>query len=780
MPVRSFSFTRLSAALAVVLVGLVVLLPASALGAQDAGVVRVTVQGADGQPLAAASVMVAGTSLGALTDREGRATLANVPAGRRELRVDRPGFAPARAEVDVPAGGSVEVSVRLTLAPERLSGIQVTVLRPDLRPEAALGEAAIREANPHDIGAVFRQLPGLDAMRRGGLGLDPVVRGLRDTQVGAYVDGMRTLPGGPAGMDTPLSHVDPSAIRELEVVKGPYALTWGAGNLSAVRVGTRPLPPPGAAGFSGRAFVGHDTNLGASEGGLEVAGVVERVGYTLSGAWRESGDYTSGAGVLTPSGFRSGELRGRIGLPVSPTSTLELSGWTQVQRDIDYPGRPLDADWFDTYNVALRWQLEPRVGRVRSLEAQAYRYVVDHGMNNDRKPTALPNPDRMPPFALDIETLSSVEMWGGRMATVFGPGTGSGAEAWEVEVGVDGYTAFHQAASTNRNRETGVILMERLIWGDVNFSTAGAFARLTRPLGDLTATGTLRLDHVRADADSVSAFFQANATADPRSRETTLSGAMTLALPLGAHWTVAAGAGSVVRTADPNERFSDRAPSKRAQIGAEFVGDPGLRPERSQQIDLWTEATFARWRGSLNLFVQQLDDAITIERTELPRQSPMSAPTVFRYVNGEARYLGAEAEMTLALAPAIELGLAGAWLRGEDRTLNEPALGVTPLRLDAALRWQPTAEGAFAELSGRSAARQSRVSTTRGETATDGYTTLDLQGGYPLPGGVFLRAGVQNLLDAEVVNHLNARNPFTGSAVPEPGRVFFVRASVSF
>jgi len=41
-----------------------------------------------------------------------------------------------------------------------------------------------------------------------------------------------------------------------------------------------------------------------------------------------------------------------------------------------------------------------------------------------------------------------------------------------------------------------------------------------------------------------------------------------------------------------------------------------------------------------------------------------------------------------------------------------------------------------------------------------------------------LRAGVDNLTDESVINHLNATNPFTGARILEPGRVFSVRADV--
>jgi iron complex outermembrane recepter protein len=750
-------------------------LVATPLSAQSAGWIRAVVIGEGGQPVVNATVQVAGTPLGALTGAMGGTVLGPVSAGTQEVRVSQLGFQPRAARVVVVAGDTISIEIALAAAPIELGGIQVSVLRPDLRPEAELPERQIREANPHDIGAVMRTAPGMDAVRRGALGLDPVVRGLRDTQIGAYVDGMRTLPGGPAGMDTPLSHVDPSSVRAMEVIKGPYALTWGAGNMSAIRIETHPLPNPGASILGVNSFFGYDTNLSATEAGLELSGALSRVRYTGSGAWRQGGDYTSGAGVVIPSRFTSGEVRGRLGFDLSPTSVLTASAGYQEQDDIAYPGRPLDADWFDTYNASLRWEHRPVAGRVRLVDAQAYVYAVDHGMNNDHKPTALPNPNRTPPFPLRIVTLSGVRMYGGRAATEITPGAG-----WTLEVGGDVYTADHDAHRETSRRDTDMFMNRSLIWGGARITDAGLFARGERRFGRVISSGTMRVDLVDARADSASAFFLQNASDLLDSRETNLSGALTLTLPLTSSVSVSAGAGSVVRTAEANERFSDRAPAKKAQIGAEFIGDPRIRPERSTQVDVWLEADYPRVAASVNVFARRLDDHITLERTDLPRQSAMSAPMVFRYVNGDAEYYGAEASVITAVAPTLTLSTSAGYLYGHDLTLDEPALGVTPLRGQAGLRWQPLTNGTFVDLSSQVTGSQDRVATTRGEIPTPGYTTVDVQGGMPLLRGAFLRVGVNNLLDRDYVNHLNARSPFTGQPIAEPGRVLFSRLTYRF
>lgn len=72
------------------------------------------------------------------------------------------------------------------------------------------------------------------------------------------------------------------------------------------------------------------------------------------------------------------------------------------------------------------------------------------------------------------------------------------------------------------------------------------------------------------------------------------------------------------------------------------------------------------------------------------------------------------------------------------------------------------------------------MASTRGETATDGYTTADLQVGAKLLQRVEFQAGVQNLFDVTYTNHLNARHPFSGAQVLDPGRVVTTSLTVRF
>ena len=764
------------------LLGLGALTPAIAEAQQQTGeIVGRVVAASTSGPIGTALVSIEDVGLRATTDAQGRFRLGRVPVGTFRVDVTALGYRPLQRQVTVGAGERVSLAVELAVRPIELGGLSVNVLRPDLQPEGRLEQEQIREANPRDPGELLREVPGVAAVRRGPIGLDPVVRGLRETEVGSYIDGERRFPAGPARMDSPLTHVDPLAFDNVEVAKGPYALTWGAGNLAAIRVTTRELPPV-REGTHGNLTGGYNTNLNAAETSASVIGRSEGISWWGFGAFRNGNDYEDGAGNEIPGDFESREARGKIGVETGESSHLVLGGgWQDQTGPIDYPGRLLNAELFHTLNASARWRadLSGGPGPLRDVDLHVYYNDTDHDMNNVGKPTSRPDPDRTPPFPLNVRVETSTELVGGRGGATLGLGE------WELEVGADAYSVNRNALRTIRRADVDPqpVLFEDLVWPDVTIRDAGVFVRGDRRLGgDLTLSLAGRVDFVAARADTASDFFRENVGADLDRDETNLSGAATLGIGLSPRWTLFLGLGSAVRTADALERYSDRFPASKAQISAEFVGNPDLEPERSNQADVWVEGSYGDLSVQLGAFAREMTDYITLQATDLPKRLPLSPDTVFQYVNGEATFRGLDVQAAVGLAETWTLKLAGDYLWGEDETLDEPAIGVAPPHAAVGLRYELPDGTFYAEGTADFVAEMDadRVALSRGETPTDGHVTGDVRFGWQATERLLLRFGVENLADEFYVDHLNAKNPYTGERVPEAGRVFYGKVTFAF
>jgi iron complex outermembrane receptor protein len=752
-----------------VLALLVLAMPGRIEAQESAGLVGTVVTGTEGDPVAAVTIEIVGTGHRTTADATGHFRFERLPAGPITVRTIAVGYAGSERRLELTPGAVEEVILEIAVEPVTLPGVQVSVLRPDLGSQAILEAEAVRESNPRDPAELLRQLPGVDAVRRGPIGLDPVVRGLRETQVASFVDGERRFPAGPGRMDSPLTHLDPLAIRKIEVVNGPYALTWGAGSMSAIRAESQQLPPEQPGAIHGSVSAGYDSNVNGAAGSGSLMGSSGNLSYWGFGAYRQGEDYEDGNGEVVPADFDAGEVRGKLGWEFGPQSRLVISGGWRHQGPTDYPGRMLNAELFDSWSASGKYAWRSSGGSVfQGIDLIAYGNSVDHEMTNREKPTAEMS---------DVLVVTNTDVVGGRAAALLSPG------GFELEIGGDAYRANRWAHRTIANRMTGMTMLEDLPWPDVRILAGGFFLRGDRDLGSRTTlSGTVRLDLVDASAnpDSVSDWFTQNVSDVTKVSETTLSGAISARFALGTHWSLTTGAGSVVRTADAMERWADRFPASKSQMSAEFVGTPELAPERSNQVDVGIEGSWSRVLFRVTGFARRIDNYVTLTPTDFEPKMPMSPPPVFRYVNGSADFRGFEASASIAVHTAWTVRLETDYLWGEDRSLNEPALGITPWIGRAGVRWQKPGGRFHADGVLSVAADQDRVASARGEIPTDGYVTGDLRFGWQFTERFLLRFGIQNVADQFYVNHLNQRNPFTGDPVPEPGRVIYANVGWSF
>jgi len=103
--------------------GALIVAPAAA----QTGVVSGTVvDQATGQPLGSVQITVAGTNIGTLSNAEGAYTLRNVPAGTREIRATRIGFAQATQSVTVQPEVTATADFRLRQSAVAIEGVVAT------------------------------------------------------------------------------------------------------------------------------------------------------------------------------------------------------------------------------------------------------------------------------------------------------------------------------------------------------------------------------------------------------------------------------------------------------------------------------------------------------------------------------------------------------------------------------------------------------------------------------------------------------------------------------
>ena len=818
-----FTRAHLSAALAT----LVIAVCAPGARAQDG--VPVTGRITDAQTLALPGVaVVLGTPAGgfvasATTDRAGEFLIPDVAAGEYVLVATLLGFETHEMLIVVGSRGA-DTAITLEVGAFEQE-VTVSALMPEVATELVITAGEIERRVAQDLAQSLRDHAGVTALRRGAINLDPSVRALYAEQIGVFVDGTRTFAAGPARMDSGLSHVSPHALQSLHVVRGPYALTWGAGTLSAIRADTfKPAFSRGAFEVGGRAGYNYGSNGGANDALASLYGSSDRLRFTFQHNTRTGNDYTDGAGATVQGDYESFDTRWSLGGRPTGRTLLEYTGGYQKQNDIDYPGRILDAGLFETQSHALEFSHARPTGLVSEVAGQVYLNAKTHVMNNDNKPTAVRNPQRTPPFPIDVHLPTSSDTLGGRFHAALETGP------LNYKLGFDAYRLQQNATQTITDRDTGQIHHNmHPVWPDAEMMNIGAYAQVVYDRGRSSFGGTLRVDREQARVGGVTQFFAANAvpayglhavhghfqpqapmhgmhagghgTSGHASGHDTghgpaplvsgdafaqnnvnVSAAANASLRVTDTWLVRLGAGRAVRSPSALERYADRFPAIKFQTAAEFVGNPLLVPEKSVEVNAGTTLRVARATLEGDVFWRAIDDYITVAHDpNLNQRLPLSPNQVFRYVQADsARFIGLDLRAESAAGPWLSVRSAWSFVRAEDLLFDEPLFGIPPFEQRYAVDIHNPDRTRWVELQITNTAAQNRVATTRLEMATAGWTTVDLTAGGQLVDGVTLRAGVRNLTDEFYVNHLNSLDPFSGRRIAEIGRSGYVGLEFAF
>ena len=298
-------------------IALLVLLIAASAAGQETGRIRVEVQTTAGDPVAGATVVVAGTTH--VTDAAG-VVLAPAPAGPVQVTVVREGSLPVTVPVTLAPGD--ERVVRVALESELTLEEEVTVVattRTGRRIEdqpmrvEALDREEIEEKmlmTPGDIVMMLNEMGGMRVQATSpSLGAASVrIQGMRGRYTRILSDGLPLYGSQPGGLG--LLQIPPMDLGQVEVVKGVASALHGAGAMGGV-VNLLSRRPGDEAE---REVLLNQSTRGATDGVLWLSTPLsETWGMTLvGGGHRQARADVDGDGWTDMAGYARGVVRPRF------------------------------------------------------------------------------------------------------------------------------------------------------------------------------------------------------------------------------------------------------------------------------------------------------------------------------------------------------------------------------------------------------------------------------------------------------------------------------------
>lgn len=707
---------------------------------------------------------------GTYTDQDGRFRL-DVPVdGEFNLIINHIGYQGRQVSVD--PGETRWIQIGLEEMPldleeilvwgDPLGGMNRTIHQEDLP-----------QRSPRDVGDFFVGLPGASAVKKGGYAQDPNLRGMRMDQLNVQVDGgVKTWGGCPNRMDPPTSHIQADDLSSIELVKGPFSVRWGptAGGIVNM-VMQRPGYTTNDFKLNGSVSTAYDSNGDNLRNRLQVSGGSNKIDFYLGGGFKQFGDYRTGVdSIIMPADYSVADVSTKLAWKPSMNSRLQVSGRYSEVQDVDFPALPMDARLDQSQHLSFDYSIRHLGDLVNRWSIKYYQSDVHHLMDNR---------DRANFMMVEAVTTADTRTRGGRTELELSPGN-----LTQLWIGGD-YYDHGRKGERERFVKTNPCMPSMHpnktfvdpVWPEVFLNNLGVFAEMqTRPGSKLLIKAGARLDRMNAGIDAAPDQFVDRYGEDTRWDElrTSWTASAQYRVNPASRFMLAYGRGS--RGADLTERFIYHLPVGRSPH--EHFGNPDLKPEINDQVDLSWQGRIKNTQIMTTLFASSLQDMIfaredsELKRLYMPCNEP-SQTKVFENVSS-ARRLGLEFQVQGNIAELIRYQSAVAYTRGDNLTLDEALPEIPPLEGTLNLSWPAYSKNYHVDLDFRWVAAQERISTTYGETETDGFSTVGLGAGIKPFNWLEVDLQITNLFDVAYSEHLNrnfaGNTAYAGIPLYEAGR----------
>lgn len=715
--------------------------------AQQTFDLRGRVTSIEGQvPLPNVTVTIEERRVSVVTDDAGEFVFTGQAPGTIHLRTSIEGFVPVRREIEIAAGMS---PVTLELKDD-LHFTEVVSVSPQPRdpfesyqPTSVLSGQELAIKLEGTLGGLLRTEPGVAERSLGAGPSRPVIRGQDGDRVLILQDSQRTGDLSSQSADHGVT-INPAAASQVEVVRGPATLLYGANAIGGlVNVISNQIPTQPVTRATGSALVDLATNAGQAGAAGDIAVGNGAWAFTAGGSGRRAGEYS------TPEGdVENSQMRGAFGnVGVSRTTQNAYLGASVVLDDTRY-GVPFIEDGETELNprrqvVNTRGELRNLDGLFNSIRGSVAFHRYRHEEIDEGEPVTFFEND-----LVDVDVRATHRPVGRLTGTV----------------GVSGYQrAFDVFGAENLSPAVDQTMFslfsyQEMTWSHVTLQFGGRYDRAAyRPDEGLRARNfdnfSFSLGSLFRPTDrSVIAASLARAARNPALEELYF---------FGEH--------------PGNFTFE--------------IGNQDLDSEIGYGFDLSYRIRLNRVSAEFNYFNNRVNNFIfrsPLDEEEFESRFPdvdddhdhdhdHDELPIIEFLGRNANLQGFEAHADIDLAHGLHLEFGFDSVRGSLRGTGEALPRIPPVRFISGVRYHRNALQAGGQLI--SVASQNRVFDI--ETPTSGYNMVRLFGAYSFQtGGALstLTLRLDNATDRFYRNHLS----FIKDLVPEMGRNFRVVYSARF
>ncbi|NOX46138.1 MAG: TonB-dependent receptor [Chlorobi bacterium] len=631
------------------------------------------------------------------------------------------------------------------------------------------------------IGELLRGSNNISGIRKGGGAIDPVVRGFKFSELNVQIDNGLKIEGGcPNRMDPATAQIDPSEVKEIEVLKGPYALRYGTSFGGVINIKTMENPKNEKFEIHLKALLGFESNWNGNKSLLNINGGNKKVFFSISGGRKKYGNYEDGNGEVVKSHFTKQNIGGYFGFRPAKNQSIVLNYKNSTGENTRFPALPMDERLEMTHLSSLDYKAEEIGDFLQSIYVKLYNSDVNHKMDNKYRAVS--------DTVVAVSDIHAVNR-GFRSEGAFVVNTAK----FHLGIDLENILKDGQRVKT-MIKQPGLPVKTEKLWNNGRIWNLGFFLTYGQRFNDMDLSASLRIDRNHAESGKISITKPHEGGADSiQSDFTNFSFSLGATYHFNENLSASLALGRGTRSPDMTERFIVLLPIGYDKF--DYLGNPRLKPETNNQTDLTLKyANDKTGAFQFNVFYALVNDFIIGKRLPPAEQRPSSKGVVGvkQFVNGgNARFSGFElgwssqekhklgiqvlASYTYATIDEIQKHVYETGLPIRDETILNDALPEIPPFESTIGVFYPFFKGKLKpELSVRMVAAQNHVSDAFYENTAPGFTIANFMLRYDYNKNFMVSGGVNNIFDKAYYEHLNRNVVGSKLSLYEPGRVFYL------
>lgn len=631
-----------------------------------------------------------------------------------------------------------------------------------------LNKTKIEQMQVHDIGKLLTSQPNISGIKKGSVGIEPVMRGFKYSQLLILLNSNTKIEGGcPNRMDPTFSHISKNNIDNIIIYRGPYALKYGTNFGGLIKIITNKLQFYHKFENHIDALFGAQSNHVGLNTNLKIYGGGKKVAYSVSGSWSKFGDYKDGNGNSVNASSEHYDFTANLGFKPAEGHLIKLDFTKSYGLNVDFPALAMDEREDDTkiYDIEY-FGTKFKAKSMNFIRAGAYFSDVNHIMDNKQRP-----------FSDTVVAISEIH------ATNLGANIAANFNLYggKLEAGLDYYTISKSGDRTKQLiKQYGLPQFSESIWDNAEVSNIGLFAEYQIDIRRINYVFSLRADNNYATSKPMERV-KPNGDLEYYDSDTK-SDYFNFSINAGLNWewqqgkSLSFSIGRGMRSPDITERYIILLPV--GYDNYDYLGNPQLKPEINYEADLGLSFSKQKY-GSVSVsgFFSFVEDFISAKEVppSVVRPQTKGVLGVKQFINVDHVYLtGFEFAYKSPHKKLWGIELNAAYTLGINNSLpnNDYLAEIPPLEANLSFNYKLFKNSLIPSLNFRMVASQNKVSTEFMEDATPGFGILDFNLVYRYSDNLSFMGSISNIFNTAYYEHLNRRIIGSKSPFYEAGRVF--------